>query len=240
MTRPPTGWKRQYIDSSHLTTPRVLLRHLVAKDTLDNTAAYYEHLLDGHRDVHMPIPQWNGLEIIIISNVILIASDVAFTPTQRSTLLSAVVADAAVYTARPGVRIIPGHGLEPIPPGTRARCDFGHGVIVEAVEHRPLAGETPRPPRRRPSRKIQLAITTPPAAHYGLVTALAHAHQLPRLHSATATTSSVGDIVVSSDAANTTATVANPTGQQGHSPLTQICGGIGTATVVPRCPQLHR
>jgi len=194
------------------------LRQLVSKDALHATASHYETLLDGDRDIHMPIPQWNGLEIIVISNVILIASDTAFTTTQRRTLLSAIVGNIHSYALRPEAEILPGCEIEPIPPGVRARCDFGLGIIVEAVEHCPLPGETAIPPIRRPSNAINLTINTTPVRKNALITALAHAHHIPP-PAATSGPTSIGNITVTTNLPAPHRSAESPV-------LQQLCAGI--------------
>lgn len=224
----PARWRRALPDSGGLAHPRVLLRHHVPKRELESLATRYEELLDGTRDIHMPIPHWNGLELIAVSNVLLIASERPFSALQHRTVLSAVVADIGAYARRVGVTVIAGCEIEPIPPGLRARCDFGCGIVLEAVEHVRLAGESAVPADRLPRNKIRLFVPAPPPLHAPIVRSLRVAHDLPSNLSDAA---AVGDLTVvstNSPLLHTDSATADLTGFG-----TGLAGGLGVATVVP-------
>ncbi|MFF8772516.1 lactoylglutathione lyase [Kitasatospora sp. NPDC015120] len=146
-TRPahPERWFRTRPDSSVLTRPRLLARSLIHATDLDDHIAFYEHLLHVDADLRMPIPDFGGLELAAVGNLLLIASERPFTPVQRRTAYSLIVPSLTaqltlLHTTATTVLEAP----EPILPGARARVRYPDGQLAELVEHRPYHGEQPR------------------------------------------------------------------------------------------------
>ncbi|MBG0855458.1 lactoylglutathione lyase [Streptomyces spinoverrucosus] len=148
----PERWFRTLPDSSALPRPRLLARSLVDVAELDDHIAFYERLLGVPADLRMPIPDFGGLELAAVGNLLLIASARPFTPIQRRTSYSLIVP-----SLQRQLELLDGTGttvLEPperILPGARARVRYPDGTLAELVEHRPWDGERPRPPAARPA-----------------------------------------------------------------------------------------
>ncbi|MFC8453796.1 VOC family protein [Kitasatospora sp. NPDC057223] len=149
--RPPAAlserWFRTSPDSSVLPRPRLLARLLVDLDDLDRRIAFFEHLLGVPADLRMPIPDFGGLELAAVGNLLLIASARPFTPIQRRTAYSLIVPSLTGRLER--LRATGTVVLEPpevIVPGSRARVRHPDGSVAELVEHRPQPGELPCPP----------------------------------------------------------------------------------------------
>lgn len=142
----PERWFRTRPDSSALTRPRLLARSLIALPDLDEHISYYENLLGIAADLRMPIPDFGGLELAAVGNLLLIASSRPFTPVQRQTRYSLIVAHLQRQLDRlDGARATVVEPPEPILPGARARVRYPDGTLAELVEHRPWIGERPRP-----------------------------------------------------------------------------------------------
>jgi hypothetical protein len=143
----PERWFRTRPDSSVLARPRLLARSLIDVRELDDDIAFYEWLLGTPADLRMPIPNWGGLELAAIGNLLLIASARPFTPIQRRTAYSLIVPSLSgqLDTLRDtGTEVL--EPPEDIMPGSRARVRYPDGTIAELVEHRPQPGEQPQPP----------------------------------------------------------------------------------------------
>src|SRR3954451_19985394 len=84
-------WFRTRPDSSVLARPRLMARLLIDVAGLDDRIAFYEGLLGVPADLRMPIPDFGGLELAAIGNLLLIASARPFTPIQRQTRFSLIV-----------------------------------------------------------------------------------------------------------------------------------------------------
>jgi hypothetical protein len=148
---PPERWFRTRPDSSVLPRPRLLARSLLDVRHLDERIAYYERLLGTAADLRMPIPDFGGLELAAVGDLLLIAGERPFTPMQRRTAFSLVVPSLAGQLARlapAGVTVL--EPSETILPGARARIRYPDGAIAELVEHRPLPGELAAEPRPAP------------------------------------------------------------------------------------------
>lgn len=140
-------WFRTTPDSSVLTRPRLLARLLIDVADLDDQIAFYEGLLGGPADLRMPIPDFGGLELAAVGNLLLIASARPFTPIQRQTAYSLIVPSLSGQLERlPRIGTIVLEPTETIVPGSRARVRYPDGSLAELVEHRPQPGELPRPP----------------------------------------------------------------------------------------------
>lgn len=144
----PERWFRTRPDSSALTRPRLLARSLIGLPDLDEHIDYYENLLGVPADLRMPIPDFGGLELAAVGDLLLIASSRAFTPIQHQTRYSLIVPHLQqqldlLDATRTTVLEPP----EPILPGARARVRYPDGTLAELVEHRPWPGEQPRPAR---------------------------------------------------------------------------------------------
>jgi catechol 2,3-dioxygenase-like lactoylglutathione lyase family enzyme len=143
----PDRWFRSTPDSSVLPRSRLLARLLIDVADLDECIAFYEWLLGVPADLRMPIPDFGGLELAAVGNVLLIASERSFTAIQRATAYSLIVPSLATELAtlhRAGGTVL--EPVEAILPGTRARVRYPDGAIAELVEHRPRPGESPAPP----------------------------------------------------------------------------------------------
>jgi len=156
-TLPPnlsTRWFRTSPDSFALDRPRLLARSLVDVAELDQQIAFYERLLGVPADLRMPIPDFGGLELAAVGNLLLIGSARPFTPIQRQTAFSLIVPSLRAQLER--LRSFGGTTvLEPperILPGSRARVRLPDGQIAELVEHRPQPGERPDPPAESGAR----------------------------------------------------------------------------------------
>ncbi|MFF2774202.1 VOC family protein [Streptomyces sp. NPDC058052] len=146
----PDRWFRTTPDSAVLPRPRLLARSLVDVTVLDDRIRAYERLTGTPADLRMPIPDFGGLELAAVGNMLLIASARPFTPIQRRTAYSVIVPSLDGALRR--LDQVGGTVLEPpetILPGSRARVRFPDGAIAELVEHRPNPGERPRPPEPR-------------------------------------------------------------------------------------------
>ncbi|WP_221359137.1 VOC family protein [Streptomyces beigongshangae] len=141
----PERWFRTRPDSSTLARPRLLARSLIALPDLDEHIGHYENLLGVPADLRMPIPDFGGLELAAVGNLLLIASSRPFTPIQRRTRYSLIVPHLQRQ-----LDLLDGTGTtvleppEPILPGARARVRYPDGTLAELVEHRPWPGERPR------------------------------------------------------------------------------------------------
>lgn len=139
-------WFRTRPDSLDLDRPRLLARLLIDLADLDDRIDYYQRLLGIAADLRMPIPDFGGLELAAVGNVLLIASERPFTAMQRSTAYSLIVPSLEGQLRR--LERLGGSVLEPpedIVPGARARVRYADGMIAELVEHRPRPGEFPQP-----------------------------------------------------------------------------------------------
>ena len=139
-------WFRTRPDSSVLERPRLLARLLIDVADLDDRIGFYERLLGVPADLRMPIPDFGGLELAAIGNLLLIASARPFTPIQRQTRYSLIVPSLTGQLER--LHDLGGRVLEPpevIVPGSRARVRYPDGSLAELVEHRPRPGEQPKP-----------------------------------------------------------------------------------------------
>ncbi|MGW6541049.1 VOC family protein [Streptomyces sp. NPDC055051] len=146
----PDRWFRTTPDSALLPRPRLLARSLIDVADLDDRIRAYERLTGTPADLRMPIPDFGGLELAAVGNMLLIASARPFTPIQRRTAYSVIVPslDGALRRLdRAGGTVL--EPTENILPGSRARVRFPDGAIAELVEHRPNPGERPRPPEHR-------------------------------------------------------------------------------------------
>lgn len=159
LTDPPADrWFRTRPDSSVLGRPRLLARLLIDLDELDDRIALYERLQGVPADLRMPIPDFGGLELAAVGDVLLIASERRFTPVQRRTAYSLIVPS---LTAQLGLLVPTGTTVveptEEIVPGRRARVRYPDGSLAELVEHRPRPGELPDP---RPGISVREATDT--------------------------------------------------------------------------------
>ncbi|WP_411083012.1 lactoylglutathione lyase [Streptomyces sp. cmx-18-6] len=144
----PERWFRATPDSARLPRPRLLARSLIHLRELDEQIGFYEELTGTPADLRMPIPDFGGLELAAVGNMLLIASIRPFTDIQRRTTHSVIVPSLSGQLDR--LHDIGGTVLEPpetILPGSRARVRYADGTIAELVEHRPRPGERPRPGR---------------------------------------------------------------------------------------------
>lgn len=151
-------WFRTRPDSSVLDRPRLLARSLIDLADLDDRIAFYEHLLGVPADLRMPIPDFGGLELAAVGNLLLIASERPFTPVQRRTAYSLIVPSLAGQLRlleRTGTAVL--EPVEVIKPGSRARVRYPDGSLAELVEHRPRPGELPCP---RPGIAVREAVDT--------------------------------------------------------------------------------
>lgn len=140
----PERWFRTCPDSSVLTRPRLLARSLIDVADLDEQIHYYERLLGTPADLRMPIPDFGGLELAAVGNLLLIASARSFTPIQRRTSYSLIVPSLRAQLALlsdTGTSVL--EPTEAILPGARARVRYPGGTLAELVEHRPWQGERP-------------------------------------------------------------------------------------------------
>ncbi|MEU2794019.1 lactoylglutathione lyase [Streptomyces sp. NPDC007100] len=143
----PDRWFRTTPDSSVRSGPRLLARSLIHAADLDERIGFYEQLFGVPADLRMPIPDFGGLELAAVGNLLLIASVRPFTQIQRQTAYSLIVPSLAAQLDT--VRRAGGTVVEPperILPGARARVRYPDGSLAELVEHRPQPGEEPRPP----------------------------------------------------------------------------------------------
>ncbi|MFJ1876941.1 VOC family protein [Streptomyces chartreusis] len=141
----PERWFRTCPDSSVLTRPRLLARSLIDVTDLDEQIHHYERLLGIPADLRMPIPDFGGLELAAVGNLLLIASARGFTPIQRQTSYSLIVPSLESQLALlrdTGTSVL--EPAESILPGARARVRYPEGTLAELVEHRPWQGERPR------------------------------------------------------------------------------------------------
>ncbi|PAU50868.1 lactoylglutathione lyase [Streptomyces albireticuli] len=158
---PPTAsdrWFRTWPDSSVLDRPRLMARSLIDLADLDDQIVFYERLLGVPADLRMPIPDFGGLELAAVGNLLLIASERPFTPVQRRTAYSLIVPSLAGQLAlleRTGTSVL--EPVETILPGSRARVRYPDGLLAELVEHRPRPGERPAP---RPGTAVPEPVAT--------------------------------------------------------------------------------
>ncbi|MFI5808781.1 VOC family protein [Streptomyces sp. NPDC051561] len=165
-------WFRSRPDSSTLSRPRLLARSLIDVADLDDHIAFYERLLGEPADLRMPIPDFGGLELAAIGNLLLIASGRPFTPVQRQTRYSLIVPSLAAQLQRlERTSTVVVESPEVIVPGARARVRYPDGVLAELVEHRPQPGEQPRPPTLSKS-----AERTSPAGRFHVLARKAVSH----------------------------------------------------------------
>ncbi|MFC7869483.1 VOC family protein [Streptomyces murinus] len=146
----PDRWFRTTPDSALLARPRLLARSLIDVAVLDDRIRSYERLTATPADLRMPIPDFGGLELAAVGNMLLIASARPFTAIQRQTAYSVIVPSLDGALSR--LNQVGATVLEPperILPGSRARVRFPDGAIAELVEHRPNPGEQPCPPQLR-------------------------------------------------------------------------------------------
>jgi len=156
-TSPDARWFRKTPDSSTLDRPRLLARSLLPLPQLDDQIAYYEALLGVSADLRMPIPDFGGLELAAVGNVLLIASERAFTPIQRRTSYSLIVPELQHQLKRlTALDVAIVEPEERIMPGSRARVRYPDGSLAELVEHRPRPGETAVRPAERASTNVRL------------------------------------------------------------------------------------
>ncbi|MFI0739950.1 VOC family protein [Streptomyces sp. NPDC021100] len=151
-------WFRTRPDSSSLDRPRLLARLLIDLADLDDRIAFYERLLGVPADLRMPIPDFGGLELAAVGDLLLIASERPFTPVQRRTAYSLIVPSLAGQLRlleRTGTEVL--EPAEAIKPGARARVRYPDGSLAELVEHRPQPGERPSP---RPGLAVREATDT--------------------------------------------------------------------------------
>ncbi|MER5681560.1 VOC family protein [[Kitasatospora] papulosa] len=145
----PDRWFRATPDSAVLSRPRLLARSLIRLAELDERIGFYEELTGTAADLRMPIPDFGGLELAAVGNMLLIASVRPFTDIQRRTAHSVIVPALTAQLKR--LRAAGATVLEPpetILPGSRARVRYTDGTVAELVEHRPQPGELPRPSPR--------------------------------------------------------------------------------------------
>ncbi|UQI48254.1 VOC family protein [Streptomyces sp. HU2014] len=158
---PPTvadRWFRTWPDSSVLDRPRLMARSLIDLADLDDRIVFYERLLGVPADLRMPIPDFGGLELAAVGNLLLIAGERPFTPVQRRTAYSLIVPSLAGQLAlleRTGTSVL--EPVETILPGSRARVRYPDGLLAELVEHRPRPGERPDP---RPGTAVPEPVAT--------------------------------------------------------------------------------
>ncbi|MGX4734372.1 VOC family protein [Kitasatospora griseola] len=158
----PERWFRARPDSSALPRPRLLARSLIDVRDLDDHLAFYERLLGVPADLRMPIPDFGGLELAAVGNLLLIASERPFTAVQRQTAYSLIVPSLDRQLA-----LLDGTGTtvleppEPILPGARARVRYPDGTVAELVEHRPWKGEEARPSEGRDGVSTDPHLATP-------------------------------------------------------------------------------
>ncbi|MFB6825766.1 VOC family protein [Streptomyces virginiae] len=146
----PDRWFRTTPDSTLLPGPRLLARSLIDVSVLDERIRFYERLTGIPADLRMPIPDFGGLELAAVGNMLLIASARPFTDIQRRTAYSVIVPSLDGALGR--LDQVGATVLEPperILPGARARVRLPDGAIAELVEHRPNPGEQPCPPKLR-------------------------------------------------------------------------------------------
>ncbi|MGI5338487.1 VOC family protein [Streptomyces sp. CA-181903] len=151
-------WFRTRPDSSSLDRPRLLARLLIDLADLDDRIAFYERLLGVPADLRMPIPDFGGLELAAVGNLLLIASERPFTPVQRRTAYSLIVPSLTGQLRlleRTGTEVL--EPVEAIKPGSRARVRYPDGSLAELVEHRPQPGERPS---SRPGIAVREAMDT--------------------------------------------------------------------------------
>lgn len=87
----PDRWFRTMPDSALLAGPRLLARSLIDVAVLDDRIRSYERLTATPADLRMPIPDFGGLELAAVGNMLLIASARPFTAIQRQTAYSVIV-----------------------------------------------------------------------------------------------------------------------------------------------------
>lgn len=206
----PDRWFRTTPDSSVRGGPRLLARSLIRAADLDERIGFYEQLLGVPADLRMPIPDFGGLELAAVGNLLLIASVRPFTPIQRQTAYSLIVPSLAAQLET--VRRAGGTVVEPperILPGTRARVRYPDGSLAELVEHRPQPGEEPRPPaaatggdragrtRLVARRKVPLTAFDEAVASYEkLLEAEARVHEVRHRPAAPLTLALVGNLLL--------------------------------------------
>jgi predicted enzyme related to lactoylglutathione lyase len=138
---PPDGWFRARPDSSGLATPRLLARHFVHPDDLDERIAFYETALGVGCDARMPLPE-AGLELATVGNLLLIGNPRAPGEVARATAYTLLVASVAEYLS--GLEGTGTEVTEPVavgPAGSRARVRFPDGTLAEVIDDRPRPGE---------------------------------------------------------------------------------------------------
>jgi hypothetical protein len=138
----PDRWFRAQPDSSSLPAPRLLARHFVHPNDLDDQIAFYERALGVPCDSRTPIPE-AGLELATVGNLLLIGNPNQPGEVARATAYTLLVTSVADYVAG-----LDGTGTEvsePIstaPSGSRTRVRYPDGTLVEVIDNRPLPDET--------------------------------------------------------------------------------------------------
>ncbi|MER5205570.1 lactoylglutathione lyase [Streptomyces sp. NPDC002825] len=174
----PDRWFRTTPDSALLPGPRLLARSLIDISVLDERIRSYERLTGNPADLRMPIPDFGGLELAAVGNMLLIASARPFTDIQRRTAYSVIVPSLDGALSR--LDQVGATVLEPperILPGARARVCFPDGAIAELVEHRPNPGEQPRPPELRQSGHPGVRLLLRKAVSRSMFASLVHLYE---------------------------------------------------------------
>jgi predicted enzyme related to lactoylglutathione lyase len=138
----PDRWFRDQPDSSALAAPRLLARHAVHPDDLDERIAFYEAALGVPCDARMPIPE-AGLELATVGNLLLIGNPDPPGELAQATAYTLLVASVADYVA--GLVGTGTEVTEPVstsPPGNRTRVRFPDGTLAEIIDHRPRPDES--------------------------------------------------------------------------------------------------
>jgi hypothetical protein len=139
----PERWFRAEPDSSALPAPRLLARHVVHPDDLDERIAFYERALGVPCDSRTPIPE-AGLELATVGNLLLIGNPRPQGEIARSTAYTLLVASVSDYVA--GLSGTGTEVTEPVstaPSGSRTRVRFPDGTLAEVIDNRPLPEEAP-------------------------------------------------------------------------------------------------
>lgn len=137
----PDRWFRDQPDSSSLAAPRLLARHFVHPDDLDDRIAHYERVLGVACDSRTPIPE-AGIELATVGNLLLIGNPNTPGDVARATAFTLLVASVADFVEGLG-----GTGAEltePVstaPSGSRTRVRFPDGTLAEIIDNRPLPEE---------------------------------------------------------------------------------------------------
>jgi len=122
-------------------TPRLLVRHYVHPDDLDERIAFYERAFGVACDARTPIPD-AGLELATVGNMLLIGNPHQPGEIALATAFTLLVPSVAAYVAG-----LDGTGtdvIEPVttaPSGSRTRVRYPDGTLAEVIDHRPLPEE---------------------------------------------------------------------------------------------------